>query len=122
MIDPMLLNQIAAETIPEFFNGDTSKDQLAIEQWLQIRKEARQRIDAETAEVMWIYAQTLDPYDVIVDLPEECRQVGREYFARSPESGVWVSFRDLPDATRKRIWELERPESDSMEWLIDETI
>jgi hypothetical protein len=121
MIDNALLKRIAAETIPESLNSDSpSKDQLAIEQWLQIRREAGLRIDAETAEVRWIYAQTLDPYGVIADLPVECQQVGREYFARSPGSDVWVSFDDLPDETRKRIWESDRPKSDSMEWPIDD--
>jgi hypothetical protein len=31
-------------------------------------------------------------------------QVGREYFARAPDSDIWVSVRDLPDATRDAIW------------------
>jgi hypothetical protein len=39
--------------------------------------------------VRW-YAQTLDPYGVDPDLPEELQQAGREYFARSPGSDVWV--------------------------------
>ena len=37
--------------------------------WLAIRKEAGRKIDPETAEVDWIYAQTLDPYGVYPDLP-----------------------------------------------------
>jgi hypothetical protein len=76
--------------------------------WLAIRKEAGLKIDPETAEVEWIYAQTLDPYGVYPDLPEECRQVGREYFARSPGSDVWVSFDDLPKATREALWKKYR--------------
>jgi hypothetical protein len=75
------------------------------EQWLAIRKEAGLKIDPETAEVDWNYAHTLDPYGIDPDLPEEYRQVGREYFARSPGSDVWVSFQDLPDTTRKSLWE-----------------
>ena len=75
-----------------------------VEQWLTIRKEAGQQIDPETAEVDWNYAYTLDPYGVDPDLPEELQQVGREYFARSPGSDVWVSFHDLPDATRDALW------------------
>ena len=31
-------------------------------QWLAIRKEAGLKLDPETAEVEWCYAQTLDPY------------------------------------------------------------
>ena len=90
--------------------SDTStaktEDQLTIEQWLQVRKEAGQQIDPETAEVEWVYAQTLDPYGVYPDLPEECKQVGREYFARSPGSEIWVWFGDLPDETRETLWEM----------------
>lgn len=75
-----------------------------VEQWLAIRKEAGLHIDPETAEVMWQYGQTCDPYGIDPDLPEELQQVGRNYFARSPESDIWVSFDDLPDATRKKLW------------------
>jgi hypothetical protein len=78
---------------------------MTVEQWLAIRKEAGLKIDPETAEVDWNYAQTLDPYGVHGDLPEDCRQIGREYFARSPGSDIWVSFIDLPDATREALWE-----------------
>jgi hypothetical protein len=77
--------------------------------WLAIRKEAGLKIDPETAEVEWTYAQTLDPYGVYPELPEECQQVGREYFARSPGSDVWVNFHDLPEATRDALWKKHRP-------------
>ena len=76
--------------------------------WLAIRKEAGLKIDPEIAEVDWIYAQTLDPYGVYPDLPEECQQVGREYFARSPGGDVWVNFGDLPKATRDALWKKHR--------------
>jgi hypothetical protein len=58
------------------------------EQWLAVRKEAALKVNPETAEVEWTYAQTLDPYGVDPELPEKCQQVGREYFARSPGSDV----------------------------------
>jgi hypothetical protein len=70
-----------------------------------IRKKAALEIDPRTAETEWWYAYTIDPYGVCSELPDECRCVGREYFARSPGSEVWVSFRDLPDATRDALWE-----------------
>ena len=76
--------------------------------WLAIRKEAGLKIDPETAEVEWIYGLTLDPYGVYPDLPEEYQQVGREYFARSPGSDVWVNFDDLPAATDDALWEKHR--------------
>jgi hypothetical protein len=72
--------------------------------WLAIRKETGLKIDPETAEVEWIYAQTLDPYGVYPDLPEDCQQVGREYFARSPGSDIWVCFHDLPKTVRDALW------------------
>jgi hypothetical protein len=37
--------------------------------------EAGLKIDPETAEVMWTYAQTLDPYGVYRDVPEESTSV-----------------------------------------------
>jgi hypothetical protein len=78
---------------------------MTTEEWLEIRKEAALHIDPETAEVDWCYAQALDPYGVIPDLPEECWQVGREYFARAPGSDIWVWFGDLPTATESALWE-----------------
>jgi hypothetical protein len=76
------------------------------EHWLAIRKKEALRIDPETAEVTWWYAQTLDPYGVLDEweLPEEFHQVGREYFARAPGSKIWVEFGDLPAETRKHLW------------------
>ena len=78
--------------------------EVTVEQWLAIRKKEALKIDPETAEVDWLYEYTMDPYGVDPDLPEELRQVGREYFARSPDSDVWVSFQDLPDATVEALW------------------
>jgi hypothetical protein len=75
-------------------------------QWLAIRKEAGLKLDPETAEVEWCYAQTVDPYGVDPDLPEQCPRTGREYFARSPESDVWVNFRDLPKTIRDALWNI----------------
>lgn len=76
---------------------DNTMTEEDVKQWLAIRKEAGLMIDPETAEVDWVYAYTLDPYGVYSDLPEDCQQVGREYFARSPESNMWVNFGDLPE-------------------------
>ena len=79
-------------------------NQMTVEQWLAIRKEAAPKIDPETAEVMWCYGQILDPYGVKPDLPEECDQVGRTYFARASENDVWVSFDDLSETTASALW------------------
>jgi hypothetical protein len=85
--------------------GGVAVEQMTVEQWLAIRKEAALEIDPKTAKVEWWYAQTLDPYGVNPDLPEEYRQVGREYFACSPGNDVWVWFGDLSDVTRDALWE-----------------
>jgi hypothetical protein len=82
-----------------------STDQIKVEKWLAIRKEAGRKIDPETAEVIWSYEYTVDPYGTDPELPEELQQVGREYFARSPGSDIWVWFGDLPAATRDALWE-----------------
>lgn len=89
---------------------ETSNDNLTVEQWLQIRKEEGRKIDPDTAECEWCYAQTLNPYDVDPALPEEYQQVGREYFARSPDSEIWVWFGDLPNETRDKLWEKHKSE------------
>jgi hypothetical protein len=81
----------------------TETDQMPVEQWLAIRKEARSKIDPETAEVKFIYALT-DPYGVGRDIPDESRCSGREYFARSPGRDIWVHFHDLPKATHDALW------------------
>ena len=74
-----------------------------IEAWLDERKREALLIDPATAEVDWSFEQTLDPYGVIPDLPEELQQVGREYFARRPGSDIWVHFDDLPDDVREKL-------------------
>jgi hypothetical protein len=40
--------------------------------------------------------------------PDGKHQVVRKYFARSPGSGVWVNFHDLPQATRDALWKKHR--------------
>jgi hypothetical protein len=82
-----------------------AKNKESIEELLATRKEAGLTIDPETAEVSWHYAQVLDPYGIYPNLPDEACCVGRSYFARAPSSDVWVSFYDLPDATRDALWQ-----------------
>ena len=88
-------------------NTPVTRDQ-ELKEYLSIRKEAGRHIDPATAEVFWTYAQTLDPYGINPDLPEECQQIGREYFARSPGSEIWVWFGDLPGAVADRLREMHR--------------
>jgi hypothetical protein len=93
-------------------NSGATSDQLTVEEWLAIRKEAGLIIDPETAEVFWTYARTADPYGVRQDLTEEQRSiVGREYFARSPGSDIWVSFDDLPDSVLEALRQRAAPDN-----------
>jgi hypothetical protein len=74
--------------------------------WLEACKLAALQIDPETAEVEWNYVDISDPYGLYEDIPDEhdlC--VGRGYFACSPGSDIWVSFYDLPDEVRNKLWE-----------------
>jgi hypothetical protein len=79
--------------------------------WQELLKIAGRQIDPENAEVCWWFGQVVDPYGVRPDLPPECDCVGRLYFARNPENSVWVEFGDLPDATRKALW--NKPDNSS---------
>ena len=79
--------------------------QTELEKWLAIRKAEALNIDPDTAEVDWEYGQTLDPYGVCPDLPDEYQQVGRQYFARRPGSDIWVSFYDIPKKTCEALHE-----------------
>ncbi len=72
--------------------------------WLTMRKRAALSIDPETAQVMWAYTDLTDPYGVNPPGPGEHRTRGRAFFARAPRSEIWVSFFDLPDATRDALW------------------
>jgi hypothetical protein len=83
----------------------TPAEKAEIEEWPAIRKEEGLKIDPETAEVMWMYADDCDPYGVADEweLPEEFRQVGRKCFARAPGSDIWVWSGDLPDEAREKL-------------------
>jgi hypothetical protein len=75
------------------------------EHWLEIRKKEALRIDPETAEVTWWYAQVLDPYGVLDQWElRESNCIGRAYFARAPGGEIWVEFGDLPKETREKLW------------------
>lgn len=78
---------------------------MTVQQWLQIRKHAAEKIDPATAEVMFTWADGMDPYGVYRDTPEELCWIGREFFARSPGGHVWVWFGDLPVETATALFE-----------------
>jgi hypothetical protein len=85
--------------------NDVPTVEVTVEYLKALRKEVGRHIDPDTAEVDWVYAQVLDPYGDGRDLPEEFQQVGRDYFARSRGSNLWIWFHDLPDATADRLLE-----------------
>jgi hypothetical protein len=89
-------------------NGRVDRDcisQAEYDRLMEERRAAGLLLDPSTAEIDWNYAQTLDPYDDGLPLLPQAEQIGREYFARAPDSDIWVSVHDLPDATRAAIWE-----------------
>ena len=73
-------------------------------EWLASRKEIGRQIDPDAAEVTWQFEPVLDPYRICKDLPDQLQLAGREYFARSLDAEVWVSFDDLPKSSRDRLW------------------
>src|SRR5215208_7073171 len=77
-------------------------------EFLTIRRKAAEHIDPETAEVDWTYAIIGDPYGIDPDMPEELQSVGRAYFARSPNSDIWVSFDDVPQGVASQLWNKHR--------------
>jgi hypothetical protein len=79
--------------------------QMTNEQWLAVRKDAGLKIDPETAEVFWEHGSVRDPYYLFEHGDDWEDNIGRNYFARSPGSDVWVWFGDLPDAIRDALWE-----------------
>jgi hypothetical protein len=46
----------------------------------------------------------IDSYGVLAEIPDEAYCVGREYFARSSGSDVWVNFGDIPEEVREQLW------------------
>lgn len=122
------LNRLAAhpksEQLPEYWlvwagcSADKACDAAAnaralaaSDEWLAGRKEAGLKIDSETALIHWHWADVCDPYGL---LPEQQKSgcIGREYFARSPDSDDWVNFGDLPKATADALWKRLRPGHD----------
>src|SRR5262249_16401475 len=74
------------------------------QQYLAVIKEAALKIDPETAEGFWNCGSQRDPYGLFKhgDDWEDC--IGRNYWARSPGSEVWVEFGELPKATQDALW------------------
>jgi hypothetical protein len=93
-------------TKKESMLNDNTDNKKTAEEWVAIHKEAGLRIDPETADVMWKWGESLDPYGIYPDLPQEWRGVmEKNFFARSSGSDVWVSFDDIPDAATRAALE-----------------
>jgi hypothetical protein len=82
---------------------ESETERMRKEQWLAVRREAALKLDAATAVVTWEYGQVADPYR-LYDLADEEKCLGRNYFARSTQSDMWISFDDLPAAVCDRLW------------------
>ena len=75
--------------------GEWLESQMEAEDLPANQKEAGLKINPETAEVDWV------EFDVSHSYPK----VLREYYARAPESDIWVWFINLPKATETALWE-----------------
>jgi hypothetical protein len=62
-------------------------------------KEIGSNIDPATAEVSWERENWFNPYGLYPDAEYYLPRL--LYFARSPGSGIWVQFEELPETTRK---------------------
>jgi hypothetical protein len=91
-------------TRSEHADANAAEDRMPVDQWLAIRKEAGLKIEPATAEVTFGWKYVTDPYGAFSDLTEAERVVGRAYFARSPDSDIWVGFDDLPEETSDELW------------------
>jgi hypothetical protein len=60
-------------------------------------------IDPDTAEIKCDSVSFLDPYGAYKSMPEYDK-IRPHYFARSPQSEIWVSWDDLPDEVACRLW------------------
>jgi hypothetical protein len=86
----------------------TGIQEITWKQWAAIRTTAGMQIDSDTAEVMWVYADTLRYHMGAMGIPR------RIFYVRSPESDEWVRFSDLPQAIQdglmlKHRWIFDRP-------------
>src|SRR4029077_15200256 len=75
------------------------------QEWVGSRKDAGREVDPLTCEIERWYAYDCDPYGADPDLPEEWQVIARNRFVRSPWSRGWVHEYDLPEATRRALWD-----------------
>jgi hypothetical protein len=100
--DARLIESAISEAIMKMYlqNGRLTKEGL---QRLKMCREAGALIDPETAEIKCEARPFSDPYGIYPDDPKG-RHVTLHYFARSPESNIWVAWEDLPREVEYRLW------------------
>jgi hypothetical protein len=72
-------------------------DELSKDEWLALRLAEAKLIDPATAKITIMRVNLVDPYGLGWDPDGEYMQVGKTYFARRPESNIWVWFEDIPN-------------------------
>jgi hypothetical protein len=102
------ISQNKAQIIAALEQLEAARSAPENKEWLASRKEIGRQIDPEAVDVMWQFESVLDPYGLCESPPDEIYLIGREYFARSLDKEVWVSFDDLPPRTRDRLWQRMR--------------
>jgi hypothetical protein len=104
---------------------DTSKETDAeldgFRNWVASRKAAAATIDIQTCDLWWKHTQILDPYGLFEaegTFTDEEDQIGRVFFARSPESDGPVCEYDLSPAQREAMWaRVDRGDPDEFDLL-----
>jgi hypothetical protein len=77
-------------------------DTLSKDEWLAVREVEAKLIDPRTAEVIQTRGDLSDPYGLDPSQAEGC--AGDIYFARRPNSDVWVELGHLPPAVYTAVW------------------
>ena len=86
----------------KYNSSEASKVTIKYKVWKELLALAGRQIDPARAEVISYCGQIADPYGVLA-YEDDC--IGRLYFARSPDTNIWIEFEDLPEATRAALWQ-----------------
>jgi len=94
-----VIENLLGELTKRYGIEDDDVPKITEEEWRAIRMAAGLHINPETADVMWVWSPNLDYEEGERGYPFP------ERFARNPGDGEWVSFQDLPQATRDALLE-----------------
>lgn len=92
------------ETWREAVDGDLSCEHykaISAEEALEEIRAAASEIDPHRAEIMWAYADVMDPYGIL-GCAYGC--IGRVFYVRNPGSDIWVAEYDLPETVRSEFF------------------